>query len=87
MNNKSYILAIDQGTTSSRALLLNKQGEVVHTAQQEINQIFPQPGWVEQDAEEIWQTTLEVMKEVMHEKGMHAEQLPVLGLPISVKPR
>lgn len=80
MNNKSYILAIDQGTTSSRALLLNQQGEVVHTAQQEINQIFPQPGWVEQDAEEIWQTTLDVMKEVMHEKGIHAEHIAGIGI-------
>ena len=49
-----YMLAIDQGTTSSRAILFNKNGELVHSAQKEFIQHFPKPGWVEHDANEIW---------------------------------
>ena len=51
---QSYILSIDQGTTSSRAILFNKQGEVVHIAQQEFKQYFPKAGWVEHNPKEIW---------------------------------
>lgn len=60
-----YILALDQGTTSSRALLFDDQGRVVDMAQKEFTQYFPQPGWVEHDAMEIWESQLEVTKEVL----------------------
>ena len=58
-----FILSIDQGTTSSRAMLFDLQGQVCFTAQQEFTQYFPQDGWVEHDPEEIWQTTLAVSLE------------------------
>lgn len=60
-----YILAIDQGTTSSRAILFTKTGDIAFSAQQEFRQIFPQNGWVEHDPEDIWQSTLDVCKEVL----------------------
>ena len=53
-----YVLAIDQGTSSTRALLFDQQGEIRALAQHEINQSYPQPGWVEQDPFEIWQSVL-----------------------------
>ncbi|MEM7194245.1 MAG: glycerol kinase GlpK [Pseudomonadota bacterium] len=68
----NYILSIDQGTTSSRALLVSDSGKVVFTAQQEFRQIFPHEGWVEHDAEEIWKTTLDVSRQAVahaREKG------------------
>lgn len=62
---KKYILSIDQGTTSSRAILFNKAGEVVHISQKEFTQYFPKPGWVEHDALEIWQSVEEVINETL----------------------
>jgi len=62
---EQLLLSIDQGTTSSRAMLFAKDGQSVHTAQKEFTQHFPQPGWVEHDAEEIWQTTVEVCKQAV----------------------
>ena len=55
-----YIMALDAGTTSNRCILFNEKGEIVSVAQKEFTQIFPQPGWVEQDASEIWSTQLGV---------------------------
>ena len=60
-----YILSIDQGTTSSRAMLFNDAGHAVFTAQREFTQHFPKDGWVEHDAEEIWETTLQVVREAL----------------------
>ena len=57
-----YILALDQGTSSSRALVFDAHGQAVALAQREFRQHFPQPGWVEHDAQEIWQTQLEVAR-------------------------
>lgn len=62
----NYILSIDQGTTSSRAILFNKAGEVVQIAQKEFTQHFPHPSWVEHDATEIWQTVQDVVAEILH---------------------
>ncbi len=62
---KKYILSIDQGTTSSRAILFNKAGEVVHISQKEFTQFFPKPGWVEHDAMEIWASVEDVVKETL----------------------
>ena len=59
---KKYILSIDQGTTSSRAILFNKSGAVVKISQKEFTQHFPKPGWVEHDALEIWQTVLNLKR-------------------------
>ncbi|MAH86262.1 MAG: glycerol kinase, partial [Balneola sp.] len=61
----SYILALDQGTTSSRAILFDKKGGIVAMAQKEFTQIFPQSGWVEHDANEIWSSQVSVATEVM----------------------
>lgn len=63
--SKKYILSIDQGTTSSRAMLFNKAGEVVHISQKEFKQHFPESGWVEHDALEIWQSVEDVVNEVL----------------------
>ena len=69
---QAYILSIDQGTTSSRALLIDQDGTVVHTVQQEFTQHFPHDGWVEHDPGEIWQTTLATARSVLD----YARQLP-----------
>ncbi|WP_066172441.1 glycerol kinase GlpK [Bacillus marinisedimentorum] len=68
MENK-YILALDQGTTSSRAILFNKQGEIVNTAQKEFTQYFPEAGWVEHNAQEIWSSILSVIAQVLSSSG------------------
>jgi len=76
----SFILAIDQGTTSSRAILFDAAMQVVGVAQREFRQIFPRDGWVEHDAEEIWQTTLSVCRSVLAEHGVAAGQLAGIGI-------
>lgn len=76
----SYILAFDQGTTSSRALIFNKQGEVVSVAQKEFTQYFPQPGWVEHDANEIWYTQLGVATEAVLKAGLSLHEVAGIGI-------
>ncbi len=76
----SYILAIDQGTTSSRAILFDDKMARVGTRQQEFTQHFPQAGWVEHDPEEIWETTLSVCREVMTAQGVGPEQIAGIGI-------
>jgi glycerol kinase len=75
-----YILSLDQGTTSSRAVVFDRSGVPVAIAQREFAQHFPQPGWVEHDAEEIWQSQLAVMQEVLLKAGISAQQLRSIGL-------
>jgi glycerol kinase len=75
-----YILALDQGTTSSRAVLFNRDGQLVATAQQEFTQYFPKPGWVEHDALEIWQTQKKVMRDVVQKAGVSASQIQSIGI-------
>ena len=75
---KKYILSIDQGTTSSRAILFNKAGEVVHISQKEFTQFFPKPGWVEHDAMEIWQSVEDVIKEMLLK--FKAEDIAAIGI-------
>ena len=75
-----YILAIDQGTTSSRAILFNKRGEMVASAQKEFPQYFPKPGWVEQDANEIWLSVLNVYMEVLVRGKIKAEEIAAIGI-------
>ncbi|KGA99055.1 glycerol kinase [Alkalihalobacillus alcalophilus ATCC 27647 = CGMCC 1.3604] len=77
---EKYILSIDQGTTSSRAILFNKSGEIVHTAQKEFTQIFPQPGWVEHNANEIWGSVLAVLAGVLAESGVQPAQVEAIGI-------
>jgi glycerol kinase len=74
------IAAIDQGTTSTRFIMFDRAGKVVACAQKEHRQIYPQPGWVEHDAEEIWQRTQEVMAEAMAAAGLKAADLAAVGM-------
>ena len=76
----SFILALDQGTTSSRALLFDHAGGVRGVAQREFSQRFPQPGWVEHDAAEIWATQAGVMHEVLAKAGVGARDVAALGI-------
>ncbi|QZN87905.1 glycerol kinase GlpK [Vagococcus lutrae] len=80
MRKEKYVMAIDQGTTSTRAILFNKQGEVVHTAQKEFTQHFPHPGWVEHDANEIWVTVQAVIATVLIESDTRPEQIDSIGI-------
>ena len=75
-----YILTIDQGTTSTRAILFNAQAEVVAVAQQEFAQHFPKPGWVEHDAEEIWATVGVLTKRAINEAGVSADEIAAIGI-------
>ena len=75
-----YILALDQGTTSSRALLFDHEGAVVALDQYEFSQSFPQPGWVEHDPEEIWQSQLRAARGVMAQVGVEASDLAAVGI-------
>jgi glycerol kinase len=77
---EKYILALDQGTTSSRAIIFNHNGEICSTAQKEIRQIFPKPGWVEHDPVEIWSTQLSVVSEVIAKFGINTGQIAALGI-------
>jgi len=78
--NTAYILALDQGTTSSRAILFNHDGDIVTTAQKEFTQYYPQPAWVEHDAEEIWSSQYSVMAEVMAKQNITAVQIAAIGI-------
>jgi len=75
-----FILALDQGTTSSRAILFDRSGAIKGVAQQEFEQIFPEPGWVEHDADEIWRTQLAVAHEVLRASGLHGRDLAAIGI-------
>jgi glycerol kinase len=80
MPGKNYILVIDQGTTGSAALLFDDSGQVVSSADHEIRQIYPQPGWVEHDPVEIFQISLAVAKEALQQAGVTASQVKGLGI-------
>ena len=77
---EQYILSLDQGTTSSRAILFNQKGQIEHIAQKEFKQYFPQSGWVEHDANEIWSTILSVIASVLTEKNIRPEQIAGIGI-------
>ena len=76
----SHILAIDQGTTSSRAIIFNDQLEIVASAQQEFEQFFPQSGWVEHDPEEIWTTTLATCRKALEKSTLAATDIAAIGI-------
>ena len=77
---EKYILTLDQGTTSSRAILFNHQGAIVSLAQKEFKQIYPEPGWVEHDPMEIWSTQASVITEAVLQKGIDRQALAAIGI-------
>ena len=77
---EQYIMSIDQGTTSSRAILFDKEGQIKGVAQREFKQYFPKSGWVEHDANEIWTSVLAVMAEVINENEVDPEQIKGIGI-------
>lgn len=77
---KKYIMALDQGTTSSRCILFNKQGEICSVAQKEFNQLYPKAGWVEHNPMEIWSSQISVATEAMASIGVKAEDIQALGI-------
>lgn len=80
MSQETYIMAIDQGTTSSRAIIFNKKGEQVATSQKEFTQIFPQAGWVEHNANEIWNSVQSVIAGAFIESGIKPNQIEAIGI-------
>ena len=75
-----YILALDQGTTSSRAVVFDQKGTIISVAQKEFTQIFPKPGWVEHDPDEIWSTQAGMAAEAVSKKGLKASQMAAIGI-------
>lgn len=75
-----YLIAIDQGTTSSRAIVYNRQLEVVAQAQQEISLYYPKPGWVEQDPEQLWQSVVSCIHQALHQAALSAADIAALGI-------
>ncbi len=75
-----YILALDQGTTSSRSMVFDKQGNIISAAQKEFKQIFPKPGWVEHDANEIWSTQFGTMAEAVARAHINMKQIAAIGI-------
>ena len=75
-----YTLGIEQGTTSTRAIMFNDSGEILGVAQEEFTQYFPQDGWVEHDVEEIWNTTIKVVNEVIASTGIAAGDIAAIGI-------
>ncbi|WP_284646042.1 glycerol kinase GlpK [Paenibacillus silviterrae] len=75
-----FILSLDQGTTSSRAILFNRDSEILYTSQQEFTQIYPHPGWVEHDAEEIWESMFSVISSCLSGAGVKPGQIAAIGI-------
>lgn len=75
-----YIVAIDQGTTSTRFIIFNLKGKIIASDQKEHQQIYPQPGWVEHDALEIWQNTQEVISNTLKKSGIHPKEIAAVGI-------
>ena len=80
MNDKQYILAIDQGTTSSRAIVFDTDGSIVSVAQEEFPQIYPADGWVEHDPEAIWSSTLAVSQQAMADAESKGGKIAAIGI-------
>ena len=77
---EKYILALDQGTTSCRAIIYNKKGEPIITAQKEFQQFFPKSGWVEQNAMEIWTTQMNVAQEALLKLNGDYQNIEAIGI-------
>ena len=76
----SYVLAIDQGTTSTRAVVLDRRLAVRAQVHQEFRQVFPKPGWVEHDLEDIWATTVAVIRRALREAGVDGKEIAAIGI-------
>ena len=76
----SVILALDRGTTSSRAIVFDAKGAILAVAQKEFTQVFPRPGWVEHDPEEIWVTQITVAHEALARAGVQARNVAAIGI-------
>lgn len=77
---QQFILSFDQGTTSSRAIIFDKKGSIIASAQKEFTQFFPQPGWVEHDANEIWSTQIGVAAEAISKAGLGVKEIAAIGI-------
>ena len=77
---KKYVMALDAGTTSNRAIIFDENSKIVGVAQKEFTQYFPNPGWVEHDADEIWSTMCEVMKGALEKSGLEASDIAAMGI-------
>jgi len=77
---RKYILAIDQGTTSSRAMIFDHEGNIVNSSQREFSQLYPKPGWVEHNPDEIWGTTIGVIANVLGVSNIQPEQIAAIGI-------
>ena len=75
-----YLLSIDQGTASSRALVFNSRAKIVSSVQQDLKQYYPKPGWVEHDPEEIWDSQKETAIDALKKAGLHADQIAAVGI-------
>lgn len=80
MSQEKYIMAIDKGTTSSRAIIFNKKGEKISSSQKEFPQIFPQAGWVEHNANQIWNSVQSVIAGAFIESSIKPEQIDAIGI-------
>ena len=80
MNQSKYILALDQGTTSSRSIIFDHEGEIVCQAQQEFTQHYPKPGWVEHDAMEIWSSQIATLEQALAKKSLSARHIAAIGI-------
>ena len=78
--SRQYVMALDAGTTSNRCILFDRRGEIVSMAQREFPQYYPQPGWVEQDAKEIWSSILAVAVEAMYKVGVRGDEIAAIGI-------
>lgn len=78
--NKKYILSLDQGTTSSRAIIFDREGNIIKTAQKEFTQLYPKPGWVEHDPMQIWGTQSGVAREVLETAGVSPHEIAAIGI-------
>ena len=77
---KNYVLSLDAGTTSSRAILFDQKGNLIAIAQQEFTQIFPKKGWVEHNPNEIWETQVSSVKKVLSKADIRPEQIDSIGI-------
>ena len=80
VEDKKYIIALDQGTTSSRAIIFDKNMNIVSTAQKELSQIYPKPGWVEHNPLEIWSSQRSVLTEVIARSGISLKNVAAIGI-------
>ena len=81
-NTSKYILALDLGTTGNRAILFDRSGGIVGQAYKELTQYYPQPGWLEHDAGEIWQDTRTIIESVLQDSKISSQEIAAIGLTV-----